>query len=175
MALRNGSRFPVSMHDVFPHGCYLVPDSITEAQDYDEKTKRRTPSVDKVTGKRVCQCRVVGHGPRAGGPVPRDRGQDPGRPDAGPADPPAVRAGGVRGPGRHPVRDRPGQAGASRCAPPGSRPPRARRRRRTRPDARQAGHHGDPAGRCPLGGGVRVLPGPDPAADHHGAPGPACW
>jgi hypothetical protein len=35
-----------------------VPDSITEAQDYDEKTKRRTPSVDKVTGKKVFQCRV---------------------------------------------------------------------------------------------------------------------
>ena len=48
----------------------LVPGSITEAQDYDEKTKRRTPAVDKVTGKRVFQCRVVGHGPGAGGPVP---------------------------------------------------------------------------------------------------------
>ena len=59
MALRNGSRFSVRMHDVFPHGCHLVPDSITEAQDYDEKTKRRTPAVDKVTGKRVWQCRVV--------------------------------------------------------------------------------------------------------------------
>ena len=58
MALRNGSRFPVSMHKVFPNGCCLVPGSITEAQDYDEKTKRRTPSVDKVTGKRVFQCRV---------------------------------------------------------------------------------------------------------------------
>src|ERR1022692_187834 len=59
MALRNGSRFPVSMHDVFPHGCHLLPDSITEAMDYDEKTKRRTPAVDKVTGRRVFQCRVV--------------------------------------------------------------------------------------------------------------------
>ena len=58
MALRNGSRFAVSMTDVFSHGCCLVPDSITEAQDYDEKTKRRTPSIDKVTGKRVFQCRV---------------------------------------------------------------------------------------------------------------------
>lgn len=58
MALRNGSRFAVSMHDVFPHGCCLVPDSITEAQDYDERTKRRTPSVDKVTGRKVWQCRV---------------------------------------------------------------------------------------------------------------------
>jgi len=25
MALRNGSRLGVSMHDVFPHGCHLVP------------------------------------------------------------------------------------------------------------------------------------------------------
>jgi hypothetical protein len=59
MALRNGSRFGVSMADVFPHGCHLVPDSIIEAQDYDEKTKRRTPSVDRVTGRKVFQCRVV--------------------------------------------------------------------------------------------------------------------
>jgi hypothetical protein len=33
MALRNGSRLGVSMHDVFPYGCHLVPGSITEAQD----------------------------------------------------------------------------------------------------------------------------------------------
>jgi len=59
MALRNGSRFAVSMADVFPDGCYLVPDSFSEVQDYDEKTKVRTPSTDKVTGKRVFQCRVV--------------------------------------------------------------------------------------------------------------------
>jgi hypothetical protein len=49
MALRNGSRFAVSMADVFPDGCYLVPDSFSEVQDYDEKTKVRTPSTDKVT------------------------------------------------------------------------------------------------------------------------------
>jgi hypothetical protein len=59
MALRNGSRFAVSMGDVFPDGCYLVPHSFSEVQDYDEKTKRRTPSVDKVTGRRVFQVRVV--------------------------------------------------------------------------------------------------------------------
>jgi hypothetical protein len=59
MALRNGSRFAVSMADVFPDGCYLVPDSFSEVQDYDEKTKVRTPSTDKVTGKRVFACRVV--------------------------------------------------------------------------------------------------------------------
>ena len=43
MALRNGSRFSVGMADVFPDGCYLVPGSISEAQDYDEKTKTRQP------------------------------------------------------------------------------------------------------------------------------------
>jgi hypothetical protein len=58
MALRNGSRFAVSMAQVFSHGCCLVPDSITEAQDYDERTKTRSPAVDKLTGKRVFQCRV---------------------------------------------------------------------------------------------------------------------
>jgi hypothetical protein len=41
------------MHDVFPHGCHLVPGSITEAQDYDEATGRRSPAVDKYTGKPV--------------------------------------------------------------------------------------------------------------------------
>ena len=35
-----------------------MPDSITEAQDYDERTRTRSPSVDKLTGKRVFQCRV---------------------------------------------------------------------------------------------------------------------
>jgi hypothetical protein len=59
MAIRNGSRFAVSMTDVFPHGCCLVPDSISQAQDYDEKTKIRTPAVDKVTGTPVFSCRVV--------------------------------------------------------------------------------------------------------------------
>jgi hypothetical protein len=58
MALRNGSRFGVSNQDVFPHGCHLLPDSISEAMDYDEKSKTRRPAIDKVTGKRVWQCRV---------------------------------------------------------------------------------------------------------------------
>jgi hypothetical protein len=58
MALRNGLRLPVGMHDVFPHGCHLLPDSITEAMDYDEKTKQRRPAIDKLTGQRVWQCRV---------------------------------------------------------------------------------------------------------------------
>jgi len=59
MALRNGSRLHVSMQDVFPHGCHLVPDSIVEAQDYDEHTGRRSPAVDKYNGQRVFQCRVM--------------------------------------------------------------------------------------------------------------------
>ena len=48
MALRNGSRLGVSMHDVFPHGCHLVPDSITEAQDYDEATGPPVPGGGQV-------------------------------------------------------------------------------------------------------------------------------
>ena len=56
--IRNGTRLTVSMAEVFPQGCHLVPDSISEVQDYDEKTRQRTPTVDKVTGSRVWQCRV---------------------------------------------------------------------------------------------------------------------
>jgi hypothetical protein len=41
------------MGEVFPGGCALVPGSITEAQDYDERTGRRSPAKDKVTGQRV--------------------------------------------------------------------------------------------------------------------------
>jgi hypothetical protein len=67
MALRNGSRLGVSMQDVFPLGCHLVPDSITEAQDYDEATRRRTPAVDKYTGQRVFQCRVMDMDPELEG------------------------------------------------------------------------------------------------------------
>jgi hypothetical protein len=52
-------RFKVSMGEVFPAGCALVPGSITEAQDYDERTGRRSPAKDKVTGQRVWSCRVI--------------------------------------------------------------------------------------------------------------------
>jgi hypothetical protein len=67
MALRNGSRFAVSTHDVFPSGCHLLPDSIAEAMDYDEKTKTRRPAVDRVTGKKVWQCRVQDMDPELAG------------------------------------------------------------------------------------------------------------
>ena len=56
--LGNGARLPVGMADVFPAGCHLIPDSIIEAMDYDEATGRRSPAVDKHTGKPVFQCRV---------------------------------------------------------------------------------------------------------------------
>src|ERR1700748_1760698 len=67
MAFRNGARLLVSMAQAVPGGCHLMPDSITEAQDYDEKTRTRTPSVDKVTGKRVWQCRVADMDPELEG------------------------------------------------------------------------------------------------------------
>jgi hypothetical protein len=78
MALRNGARFSVGMADVFPDGCYLVPGSISEAQDYDEKTKTRRPAKDKVTGTRVFQCRVVDARPGRR----RPGGHPPARPEA---------------------------------------------------------------------------------------------
>ena len=65
--LRNGSRLPVSMHEVFPHGCHLMPESINEAQDYDEQTRTRRPATDKLTGQRVFQVRVVDMDPELEG------------------------------------------------------------------------------------------------------------
>lgn len=59
MALKGGVRFSVRFEDVFPNGCVLVPDSIAAAQDFDERTRARTPSLDKLTGQRVWQCRVM--------------------------------------------------------------------------------------------------------------------
>ena len=59
MSVTNGVRLPVGMAAVFPAGCHLVPGSITEAQDWDEATRVRTPAIDKVTGKRVYHVRVV--------------------------------------------------------------------------------------------------------------------
>lgn len=68
---RNGTRLTVKMEDVFPHGCRLEPDSIAEAQDYDETTEIR-PLVDKLTGHLVYQCRVVDQcqGPESEGQSP---------------------------------------------------------------------------------------------------------
>ena len=65
--IKNGVRLQLTMAQVFPHGCHLMPDSITEAQDYDEKTRTRTPATDKVTGKRMWQCRVADMDPELEG------------------------------------------------------------------------------------------------------------
>lgn len=59
MAFKSGMRFKITMAEVFPAGCVLVPSSITEAQDFDERTGRRSPAKDKVTGQRVFSCRVM--------------------------------------------------------------------------------------------------------------------
>jgi hypothetical protein len=67
VALKGGTRFSVRFEDVFPNGCVLVPDSITEAQDYNEVTKARTPAIDKVTGSRVWQVRVMDMDPDLAG------------------------------------------------------------------------------------------------------------
>ena len=67
MALSGGTRFKVSMGEVFPAGCVLVPGSITEAQDYDERSGRRSPAKDKVTGQRVWSCRVMDMDPELEG------------------------------------------------------------------------------------------------------------
>ena len=67
MALTGGARFALRMDDLFPAGAMLVPDSISEAMDFDEKTRARTPSKDKVTGQRVWQCRVMDMDPALAG------------------------------------------------------------------------------------------------------------
>jgi hypothetical protein len=67
VALKGGTRFAVRFEDVFPAGCALVPDSITEAQDYNEATRARTPSVDKVSGLRVWTVRVMDMDPDLAG------------------------------------------------------------------------------------------------------------
>src|SRR3954453_11599038 len=67
MALTGGTRFKVTMGEVFPAGCALVPGSITEAQDYDERSGKRFPAKDKVTGQRVWSCRVMDMDPELDG------------------------------------------------------------------------------------------------------------
>ncbi len=66
MALKGGTRFGLNFADVFPAGCVLVPGSVGEVEDYDEKTGRRTPAKDKLTGQRVWQVRVMDLDPELG-------------------------------------------------------------------------------------------------------------
>ena len=63
MALQGGHRFAVSMADVFPYGVYAM--SVEQAQDYDEKSGRRTPSKDKQTGELVWTVTVIDRDPEA--------------------------------------------------------------------------------------------------------------
>ncbi|GGJ89041.1 hypothetical protein GCM10010123_18260 [Pilimelia anulata] len=57
--IKGGARFKMSFGELFPCGVVLVPDSIAEAMDYNERTGQRTPAKDKVTNQRVYQCRVM--------------------------------------------------------------------------------------------------------------------
>ncbi|MFD2349859.1 plasmid replication, integration and excision activator [Nonomuraea ferruginea] len=59
-------RFKVRFEDVFPASCVLVPGSIAQGEDYDEKSGKRSPSKDKVTGGRVWTCRVMDMDPELG-------------------------------------------------------------------------------------------------------------
>src|SRR5690349_10889460 len=63
MALQGGHRLPVSMADVFPFGVYAM--SVEQAQDYDEKSGRRSPSKDKQTGEWVWAVTVIDRDPEA--------------------------------------------------------------------------------------------------------------
>lgn len=44
----------------------MVPESMGEVEDYDEKTGRRSPAKDKVTGQRVWQVKVMDLDPELG-------------------------------------------------------------------------------------------------------------
>jgi hypothetical protein len=61
MALQGGHRFAVSMDDVFPHGLYAM--GVEQAQDFNEKTRARTPAKDKVTGESVWSVTCIDRDP----------------------------------------------------------------------------------------------------------------
>jgi hypothetical protein len=63
MALQGGHRFAVSMGDVFAHGVYAM--SVEQAMDYDEKSGRRSPAKDKLTGELVWTVTVIDRDPEA--------------------------------------------------------------------------------------------------------------
>jgi hypothetical protein len=63
MALVGGHRFGVSMGEVFPHGVFAL--TVEEAMDFDEKSGRRSPSKDKVTGLRVYAVTCIDRDPEA--------------------------------------------------------------------------------------------------------------
>jgi len=63
MALQGGHRFAVSMADVFPHGLYAM--GVEQAQDFNEKTRARTPAKDKHTGELVWTVTCIDRDPEA--------------------------------------------------------------------------------------------------------------
>ncbi len=63
MALQNGHRFAVQMTEVFAHGLYAI--NVDQAMDYDEKTRARTPSRDKVTDSLVWTVSCIDSDPEA--------------------------------------------------------------------------------------------------------------
>ncbi len=63
VALQGGYRFPVPMSEVFPHGVYAL--SVEQAEDYDEKTGRRSPSKDKQSGSLVWTVTCIDRDPEA--------------------------------------------------------------------------------------------------------------
>lgn len=63
MALQGGHRFAVAMSEVFPHGVYAM--GVEQAEDYDEKTGRRSPSKDKQTGELVWTVTCIDRDPLA--------------------------------------------------------------------------------------------------------------
>jgi hypothetical protein len=63
MALQGGHRFAVSMAEVFPAGVYAL--SVVQAEDYDEKTARRSASKDKVSGQLVWTVTALDRDPEA--------------------------------------------------------------------------------------------------------------
>lgn len=63
MALQSGNRFAVAMDDVFPFGVYAM--GVEQAMDYDEKSGRRSPAKDKVSGELVWTVTVMDRDPEA--------------------------------------------------------------------------------------------------------------
>ena len=66
MSVKNGVRLPVSFAEVFPNGCLFVPGSVGAVEDFDEKTRARTPAFDKVSGLPVWSARVIDLDPELG-------------------------------------------------------------------------------------------------------------
>ena len=63
MALPGGHRFAVSMSELYPFGCYAM--DVQQAEDYDERTSRRTPTKDKASGELVWTVIVIDRDPEA--------------------------------------------------------------------------------------------------------------